>query len=554
MEETPWVWENDEGEWEGYSQVDAELLEDKYLDLGPKANFVTTAFSWNKGHKTRYFIDFAKGTQKNMKSGAVRKIKRGDGKELVASVPASWEWWEAETKKWKKYVKGDNTLIEAAFLSCKKSKTATFLTKNLTFNKGYNSQYVFDFIVMSQINTDSGTSRKMRRKGGVIMADCKIEDEGEDEDAGFGAALADATKGGGGKSSAAASNFTSFKFNVSLPSKVILEQKKLGTQSYRGKQDKSFGPAVSKDQHGSKCFEEMLKNEKEFAAEWVVFYHSYAGASLIYEVQAAIAAVLFRFKSEFATLPRLLWKPFGHIPDAEKMLVEFPKWSDRDHNPAFRGVGLCATSSLLAHDSEAPPKSVFLSGYSVGPLTGLLEKLLVACSVNKSETKKLADDIVKLAVAHGLDCSAHGGKSCKSGRAGHFLQIFIRRELVNKFVYPAFPYGVPDKTRDPLDSYLATNKKIEGQVRITANPDVFLQAKCVRMFTFSADSTFHNNRVLFQQALTEVLSPLLSGEAVRVKAARGIFGGSLPEWWTPEDQGSASKMEASRYKSSTFGE
>ena len=60
--------------------------------------------------------------------------------------------------------------------------------------------------------------------------------------------------------------------------------------------------------------------------------------------------------------------------------------------------------------------------------------------------------------------------------------------------------------------------------------------------------------MLFQEALTEVLSPLLSREAVRGKAARGIFGGSLPEWWAPEDQGSASKMEASRYKSSTFGE
>ena len=56
--------------------------------------------------------------------------------------------------------------------------------------------------------------------------------------------------------------------------------------------------------------------------EWAVFYHSYSAAALLYEVQAAVAAVLFRFKSSFAVMPRLLLKGFNDIPDAATLLTE----------------------------------------------------------------------------------------------------------------------------------------------------------------------------------------------------------------------------------------
>ena len=49
-----------------------------------------------------------------------------------------------------------------------------------------------------------------------------------------------------------------------------------------------------------------------------------------------------------ASLPRLLWEPFEHIPDAARMREEFPTWPDRDHNAAFRKVGLCGVVGLLA--------------------------------------------------------------------------------------------------------------------------------------------------------------------------------------------------------------
>merc|ERR1712086_833746 len=106
------------------------------------------------------------------------------------------------------------------------------------------------------------------------------------------------------------------------------------------------------------------------------------------------------------------------------------------------------------------------------------------------------------------------------------LQLFLRRELVDKYVYPAFPFGVPDKKRAlPLSKYLCdTDKAIEGQVRITLNPDVFLQARYARMFTFSADPTYHKNRPEFIKALVALLEPVIGDESVRRKAATGIFG------------------------------
>merc|ERR1711972_967591 len=105
------------------------------------------------------------------------------------------------------------------------------------------------------------------------------------------------------------------KIVLGLPAAIVAAQQKKGEQSLR-KTKRDFGPLVSNDKHGTKCFDEMLKNEKEFCGEWVVFYHSYSCAAILYEVQAAVGSVLFRFKAEFAGLPRILAHGFKKIPDA----------------------------------------------------------------------------------------------------------------------------------------------------------------------------------------------------------------------------------------------
>jgi len=89
---------------------------------------------------------------------------------------------------------------------------------------------------------------------------------------------------------------------------------------------------------------------------------------------------------------------------------------------------------------------------------------------------------------------------------------------------------------------------------MTANPDVFLRATCVRMFVFSADPTFHGNRPDFQEKLVELLSPLLGDKDARKKAATGIFAGKLPAWWSSEDQSEKAEMTMSRYATASLEE
>lgn len=500
---------------------------------------MTTDFSFNKGYDTKYEVSFDKMQQKNLESKKLRNIRR---KDESGNMKAVWEWWTDDCD-WAEFNKDDIQLLEKAF----NSGITPFMTKDLSFNKGYDSLYIFDFDIMSQVNSDSGTSRKIQRTaagGSKVFGHTKGEDD----------AYADVLLAGKDSDKTAGSG-VGMKSELGLPAKLVTAQKAKGPQSLR-KRKKDYGPVVSKDKHGTVCFDKMLENEAEFCGEWVVFYHSYSAAAILYEVQAAVGSVLFRFKAEFAGLPRILAHGFKHIPNAKRMLEEFPKWKDRDHNPAFKAVGLCGTSSLLAPDSEAPATSVFLAGYSVGSLAGVLQKLLGSVGVPKAKIEKLAKDIIALSVKHGLDTSGiPGGKKCKSGRSGHMLQIFLRRELCDEFVYPAFPYGVPDKKRDlPFSKYLAEKDGIEGQVRITLNPDVFLRAAYARMFTYSADPTYHANRPKFIKELVELLEPILGDDDVRVKAAKGIFGGKPPEWWTPEDQSELAAMPLSRFASSSMAE
>merc|ERR550525_1404797 len=121
---------------------------------------------------------------------------------------------------------------------------------------------------------------------------------------------------------------------------------------------------------------------------------------MVYEVQASIARVLFRFGARHGVLPRLLKKPFEKIPDAAAMLKAFPTWPDQDHNPAFKAVGICCSTSLVSTDPEATPTQVFLHGYAASAVSiAVLEKLLRDCggAIGGGDVKKLARDVMALA-------------------------------------------------------------------------------------------------------------------------------------------------------------
>ncbi|CAE7597440.1 trip12 [Symbiodinium natans] len=310
-------------------------LDSLYLDAGASGKVITTAFSFNVCYQTKYELDFAAMTQTNLDSKKVRKI-RLTGTPAPAVAPAShdvaatkpvWRWW-SNADGWESFADVDAELLEKAYAAGE----TPFSTKQLSWNAGYDSLYIFDFTVMTQVNCDSATSRKIQRTAVGAVPDTGHV-EGEDD------AYAAAVGFLAGKEGDAAVMFEQ-KFRPLLPPDFVADQKMKGAQSLR-QQAKDYGPMISKDAHARTCFDEMLENEREFCGEWVVFYHSYSSAALLYEVQAAVAAVLFRFKAEFAALPRILCAPFHHIPTAERMLEEFPHWPDQDHNQAFRLVGLC---------------------------------------------------------------------------------------------------------------------------------------------------------------------------------------------------------------------
>jgi hypothetical protein len=507
----------------------------------------------------------------------------------AATTTVNWEWMD-DAGAWEPYHHLDNLLIETAFQSAK-GTGAEFKTKDLSFNAGYDSLYVFDFKKKTQTNTESGRVRKLRRietgaddgeeMGFVAMVKATSfklttgtaptvspplgsktakptaagSDTDEDEAPPAKKLKADGTGTGGTPSKVAdpgvtpappvaASSTTSTTSATSISyaavppvaDKTIAEQVALGAQSRR-KQGYNLGP-VGKDPHAKNCFDKMLSREKQLCGEWAVFYHSYSFAALLYEVQAAVAAVLFRFKSEFATLPRLLKAPFRDLPDVEALLKLFPKMPSRDHDPRFRGVAISGTSALLAPDSEAPPTSVFLHGYSCADLSffGVLESLLESCGVPTKMKTEMAKKIVELSGTHGLDVSQFKGKPCKSGRSGHMLQIFVKRSIVDKYVYAALPFGVPDKKRHPnLEQYLEGPGPISGQVRVVMNPSVFMRGSAVRMYVCSADPSFHANRPNFQKELSALLQPIIGTPEVRTKAAEGIYDGKLPAWFNADD-------------------
>jgi hypothetical protein len=94
----------------------------------------------------------------------------------------------------------------------------------------------------------------------------------------------------------------------------------------------------------------------------------------------------------------------------------------------------------------------------------VLKELLTGCSVPKKDVSELAKEIIAIAAEAGLDTAMFGGKHCKSGRPGHLLQIFLKRELVDQFVYAGLPMGPLDKARAPISKALAANAPIHGQV------------------------------------------------------------------------------------------
>jgi len=187
-----------------------------------------------------------------------------------------------------------------------------------------------------------------------------------------------------------------------VPDTKMQRQKTLGAQSLRGgvaKSDPFY--MLSSNAHAKTCFQDLLMTEEKMCGEWAFLYHSYSTSALMYEVQAAIAAVLFGFRSQNGTLPRILVQDFIEFPDASALQESFQARQKEnseycDGMPEYMAVGLSAMCSLLAYGPEASPATDFCKGYANScegaswdpELSKALKKLLETCCVPNSKIKQ----------------------------------------------------------------------------------------------------------------------------------------------------------------------
>jgi hypothetical protein len=310
-----------------------------------------------------------------------------------------------------------------------------------------------------------------------------------------------------------------------------------GAQSCRNLAHGMYGGLFSNfDDHTKSVFQQALQCEHSFGANWVVLYHCYNTAVLLYEVQAAIANLLFGFNSAASVLPRLRLTKFQSIPHAHSLLTAFPSWGTlRDCCAEFKNIGICCSTSLLSQDPEATPLNYFSCGYQITNITlSDIIALLKDCGLPDVDARDLASK------AKGIIES-----SFKSSSKGHMLQIFIRREFVDYWAYPSLPYGVPDPARSLLSACTAEKeRRVVGQARVVANPLAFMLPNCVRLFSYSSDPAFHCSRQALQSKLAVLFKPAFQSATQREACIKHIFGGSLPPKTWFEVVGKARPSEA----------
>lgn len=279
--------------------------------------------------------------------------------------------------------------------------------------------------------------------------------------------------------------------------------------------------------HKRCCFSKMLENEIAFADDFAVFYHIYGPSALIYEVQAAMGYLWKGFNSEMGSLPRLDPVPFQKVPTVSDLRKLWKKTKNTkhdlswiDHAPEYRSVGIAANISLLATDTEASPLSHFTYGHgSVFDMNyrNVLEQLLRRAGIRKQQIASTLNLLVEAGQKHGLD--VNGFQTLKQQQhsrinTGHCLQIFLRRELVDKYVYASTAGGTPIRKR--LSSALkpkktAAQRPLSGQVRICFNPAIFMNSDDAHLILFSSNPAYHNGgRQKLQKALCNILSPIIS--------------------------------------------
>jgi hypothetical protein len=312
---------------------------------------------------------------------------------------------------------------------------------------------------------------------------------------------------------------------------------------------------IGTDALAVRCFTDMIRREQQHWATHVCFYHSYSFAAILYEVQAAIARSLHELPMSFGPLPRLLKRPFDARPTMDMLMEDYKRMHQQDHNPEFRALAISASCSLFGFGSSAPPLSWFRSGYSCVDLSfrNTLENVLQECGLPRAQLDTVITNIIEVSNRYGL--VGNYAKPTERGtaradsmldksacnNAGHMLQIFVRKDLVDHIAYRSHPKGIPIVSPVPISAFLRgegtppatrvgdASGPCNGQARVFMHPTIFTDPKSSIIYHYCANEAFMSpdpatpgSRGAYVQELHAALAPLLGSADSLRRTHRGV--------------------------------
>jgi hypothetical protein len=276
----------------------------------------------------------------------------------------------------------------------------------------------------------------------------------------------------------------------------------------------------SQNEHIMKCFHLMLQREHLFSdKDYVVFYHSFAYSHILFDVQSAIAEIIYGLEPDInRVIPRLSRVPFLNA-NIDNIKRELASGQNNNHSIKSRSLLMSAVCSLFA-DIEINLIHTFTVGYSCIDVDykTLLKNLLSECNANEENVDALFNEILEhnyikpemkkgYIVRPEFSCTRHDN-------CGQILQIFIHKTIVDKITYISEPFGVP-YIGDEQDCTKATS-----QVRILVSPEYFLNNDLVKTYRYAANIDLYKNRNEYISYLKSLLIKYLFNTPKQIDIVR----------------------------------
>lgn len=282
------------------------------------------------------------------------------------------------------------------------------------------------------------------------------------------------------------------------------------------------------NRHVMWCFHLMLQREHLYSnSDYIVFYHSFVYSHVLFDVQTAIAEIIYNLEPDInRIIPRLSKVPFQSA-NIDTIKTELSSQKMDNHSKQSRALLLSAVCSLFAK-IEINLISTFTIGYSCIDINylELLKNILLECNANEGVIDKLVNVIltneyVKEPVKDGyfkkpkFSCS-------RNDDCGQMLQIFIHKSILDKITYISEPFGMP---YNRIESNCATTT---NQVRILVSPEYFMNPNLVKTYRYAANENTHKNRMQFISFLKELLTKELFSTPEKIKIVRDKLDSIMP--------------------------